>query len=189
MPDNEDGYGIDTDGHDPVLLVLPVYGYIHSGIALRAGSRLGQFSDPWDSGVAGVAYVTPKIWDYLSATPWTGSDEDIKVATSAITDHVSNYGHYLNGDVYTYHIQDWDGEYIESCGGFYDIDEAECNAAAVAHSTEHEPKCTGTLDRLSGMVEHDRECPLHEDAVEPACCARYGKDHDPASSVQGCQRG
>src|SRR5215469_11084127 len=44
------------------LLVLPVYGYEHSGIALTAGPRRYPFDCPWDSGVAGVAYVTPRIW-------------------------------------------------------------------------------------------------------------------------------
>ena len=161
LPDNEDGYGIDSDGHAPALLVLPVYGYIHSGIALRAGDRIGQFADPWDSGTAGVAYVTPKIWEYLTDRPWTGSDEDVALATEAITSHVSNFGHYLNGDVYEYRITDWDGEYIDSCSGFYDIDEVMKEANASASREVHEPKCTGTLERASGIVVHDRECPIH----------------------------
>ena len=143
------------------LLVLPVYGYIHSGIALRAGDRIGQFADPWDSGTAGVAYVTPKIWEYLTDRPWTGSDEDVALATEAITSHVSNFGHYLNGDVYSYRITDWDGEYIDGCGGFYDIDEVMKEANAAASREVHEPKCTGTLERASGIVVHDRECPIH----------------------------
>ncbi len=161
LPENKDGYGIDSDGHQPALLVLPVYGYIHSVVALRAGDRPGQFADPWDSGVAGVAYVTPKIWEYLSATPWTGSEEDIARATQAIASHVSDYGHYLNGDVYCYLVEDWDGEYIDSRGGFYDFDECEQAAAEAANDSEHERKCTGTLERTSGTIAHEGDCPVH----------------------------
>jgi hypothetical protein len=60
------------------LATIPVYAYIHSGIALRAGE---SFSDPWDSGCLGLAYVTQQNWKETQGdVEWTGSDDQLKIA-------------------------------------------------------------------------------------------------------------
>lgn len=162
LPDNEDGYGIDAEDTEAALIVLPVWVYEHSGISLRAGTRSYPFDDRWDSAQAGVAYITPTIWAYLSNDPWTGSDDQIERATKSIVEHVEVYGHWCNGDIYRYLIEDFDGEYIDSVGDWYDYDECEAEARSVAENTEHQLKCTGHLDRPSGEIEHDdRSCPIH----------------------------
>lgn len=160
---NRDERGRFAKGYESVraLVLLPVYVYDHSGISLQAGSRTYPFSDRWDSAQCGVAYVTPENWKQLSDKPWTGNDAQVDRAEREIKSLVRDYGRYCNGDVYSFAIEDFDGEYVESCGGFYDYDECEKEARWTAEHTEHEPKCTGTLERPSGLIIHDRECAIH----------------------------
>jgi len=145
------------------LVVAPVYMIDHSGIALRAGRDFSD-CDPgdWDSGQAGLAYVTPQIWADTQGQPWTGSEADREQAYRLITGDVETYGQYVNGEVYGYTITDpIDGEEVEACWGIYGYSEAEDEAKQVAESLTHEPKCTGTLNHRSGQVEHAGACPLH----------------------------
>jgi hypothetical protein len=143
------------------LVVLPVYAMIHSGIALS----LGAYGDPWDSGILGVAYVTPQIWEETQGQPWTGSEADREQARRLIAGDVKVYGMYLNGETYGYTVTDpVDGEEVDACWGFYGFETAEEEANASAASLTHEPKCTGTLNHRSGQVEHASACPLHAPA-------------------------
>jgi hypothetical protein len=143
------------------LMVLPVHGYDHGGLVLRAGSRAGQFGDPWDSGVAGLAYVTPQNWKDTQGTTWTGGEADQEQARKLIESDVDTYTQYLNGEVYGYTITDSDGEEVDSCWGYYGLDYVTSEAAAIAAGMEHEPKCTGTLNRRTGQLEHTGACPFH----------------------------
>lgn len=147
--------------HEGALVVMPVYAYEHSGIALRAADA-DPFHDPWDSGVLGLAYVTPKNWEETQGGVFSGSDGDIEQAKRLIKSEVDVYGMYLNGECYWYAIKDFDGEVVDSCGGYIGFDDVEKEAVRLAKELEHEPKCTGTLNRASSQVEHTRECPIHK---------------------------
>lgn len=141
------------------LAVLPVYMMDHGGIALSTGS----FHDPWDSGQLGVAYVTPQNWaETQGEMDWTGSPAQLVLAQELIKSEVEVYGQYLNGEVYGYRILDpLDGEEQESLWGLYGYEYAMKEAAEAAEGLEHEAKCTGTLNRRTGKVEHAGACPLH----------------------------
>lgn len=144
------------------LLVLPVWGYEHGQLALKAGDRTGQFGDRWDSGLAGLAYVTPQNWKDTQGTEWAGDDNDLDIAARLIADDVDVYTQYLTGDVYGYIITDpVDGEEIDSLWSLYGLDYAIEEAKEAAQAAEHEPKCTGTLNHKTGDIEHTGTCPLH----------------------------
>ena len=105
IADNEQRYNGDPDelkeeGYD----LRPIYAYIHSGIVLSLG-RGGQFSDQFDSGLAGFAAVQGKF------TP-----EQEK----ALEYYIKDFNELAEGSVYGYeiHKNDEDDTIVENCGGF-----------------------------------------------------------------------
>lgn len=163
LPGAADGrYGIDAAEGEPALLVLPVWVYDHSDISFSAGARSWPFDDRWDSAQAGVAYMTAAHWANLDGKPWTGSDEQVARATEVLQQEVVTYGRYVNGEVYGYTVTDWDGEQVDGpVGGFIGYESAQEEANMAADNEKHTVKCTGTLNRASGEVEHGRPCPVH----------------------------
>lgn len=97
-------------------VVVPVYMYIHSGVALS----LQDFNDPWDSGIGFMAYISKaKLREEYNTKRVTKSVLDR--AMSALKAEVEIFGAYLNGDVYGCIVYDENGEYKESCFGFYEM--------------------------------------------------------------------
>lgn len=103
-------------------VVLPVWGYDHSGLAMTAGYRTYPFDDPWDSGLLG--------WIYAKLGT-NGIDDHVKLI--GILEHeVETFAQYFSGDVYDYVIEKeetWTNpagetmvtwECVDSCYGFYD---------------------------------------------------------------------
>lgn len=94
-------------------VVLPVYCYQHGNITFRCSS----FSDPWDSGMVGYAYMTT---EQISELGWPKGKRGRKAAAEEyIRRMVGLMAAYANGDVYGFSIFDKDGEPIEGCGGYY----------------------------------------------------------------------
>lgn len=102
-------------------IVLPVYMYEHSGIALSTGS----FNNPWDSGQVGWIYITH---DDIENAYGELSEKTIKIAEKCLKSEVEIYSQYLNGDVYGFLLKkiaecdcckSKEEEVIDSCWGFY----------------------------------------------------------------------
>lgn len=93
---------------DAVAEVLPCYLYDHSGITMSTG----RFSCPWDSGLVGFIWATHK----------TATEKGVEVEKLAevLEGEVAVYAQYLEGDVYGFSIED--GDYENSCWGFYGLD-------------------------------------------------------------------
>lgn len=70
------------------FIIRPFYAYIHSGISVS----LGDFSDPWDSGVAGFAWYEPY------------DDETMEDAERYFKEDFSVYDDYVCGYYNEYHI-------------------------------------------------------------------------------------
>ena len=108
-------------------VVLPVYLYDHSGLALAAH----PFSCHWDSGQVGWIYAAySDIRNYFGVRKVDG--EILAKAKAALTGEVEEYSSYLSGDVYEYHVKD-ENEVIESCYGYiggYDAAIADAKSAA-----------------------------------------------------------
>ena len=101
---------------DTLYIWLPVYMYEHSGVALNTGG----FSCPWDSGQVGYVFVA------RDSDTIQGMNEEAVFAN--LRSEIETYSLYLNGEVYTYSVEEWDeemGEWVdtyEGCGGFYGHD-------------------------------------------------------------------
>ncbi len=118
-----------TDDHitkaynDKENLAFKVYAMIHSGIGLR----LYPYECQWDSGCSGIIYATKEK---------IRSEYGVKNITRKIREKVrenfaaelETFQAYLNGFVYGYVILDADDNHLDSCYGYYSIEDAETAA-------------------------------------------------------------
>lgn len=100
-------------------IILPVYMYHHSGIALS----LSPFGCPWDSGIGFVAYVKKSTLRNEYHTKRVTKDV-IERATNYLRGEIEDYDHYLNGEIYNVDVTDEEGKDVESCGGFLGLESA-----------------------------------------------------------------
>ena len=115
---------------NPEALIVPIYKYEHSGIALSTGA----FSCPWDSGQCGYAVISAdkiaKEWPLSDMHPTPEAQRE--AARKCIDAEVETYSAYCNGDVYGYIIEDEDGEQLDACFGFYGATEEALKAGEEA---------------------------------------------------------
>ena len=116
------------------VAVTTVCAYDHGEISFTTGERTGCFADPWDSGVAGLAYVTRENWKETQGTGWTGSDEQIARAREMIASDVAVYGQWANGECFSYTVTDAAGEELAYLGGIIGLDNATEEAREAADS-------------------------------------------------------
>ena len=106
---------------DDNIVMLPLYLYDHSGIAISTSS----FACPWDSGQVGYVYTTKERCDEL------GINYNIDNVEKMLNDEVELYNTYLQGNVFGFEIVEYDEEYgneydvVDSCWGFYGTDMKE----------------------------------------------------------------
>lgn len=102
--------------HD-VALVLPVWGYEHGALSVGAGSRTGQYADPWDSGLAGLVYISAQ----QVKAEWTDhgvdlTNDDLEAVLRA---EVAEYDAWTRGEVYGYVVEH---TFDEATQGWREID-------------------------------------------------------------------
>jgi len=108
---------------------LPVYMYDHSGITISTK----PFSCPWDSGQIGEIWVDKqKVRDEYRVRAVTSNIR--KRVEGILRGEIETLDQYLRGDVYYYVVKDKDGDTVDSCHGFYDIDECIAQAQAAAQA-------------------------------------------------------
>lgn len=103
---------------EDACFVAPLYLMDHSGLSMS----LGSFSCPWDSGQVGFIYTTPARMKHVGVT-----DGEVK---AALASEVRVYDQYLQGDVWSYVIEDRDGDVVDSCCGFFGHEYAESEGRA-----------------------------------------------------------
>lgn len=116
----------------PDYWYYPVYGYVHSGVALS----LKPFSCSWDSGMAG--YVAVK-------RPSRGGEWRTRKAFLAYLEaEIQTFNDYLAGDCYGYEVVETDTDtVVDSCWGFIGFDHETSGlyeagkAACDSHQAEH----------------------------------------------------
>lgn len=124
--------------------VFPIRAYIHSGVALSLSSS-GQFSDPWDSGQIGFVFAAKDEWKYR-----TRERKRCVSAFKAASTYVETWNQYLRGDVWGYEISDADGEFVDSCWGFYGLEYAKQEATgAVPNETSCPSDCAELEETLA----------------------------------------
>jgi len=104
--------------------ILPLYLYDHGGITISTGA----FNCPWDSGQVGYIYLSDEDarrefgWKCITA-------KRREYLRELLRNEVDTYDNYLRGAVYSFELLDEDGEWIDSCSGFYG-DDPESNGMA-----------------------------------------------------------
>lgn len=111
---------------------LPLYLYDHSGITIRTG----PFSCPWDSGQVGWIYCDrATILKEYSRKRLTKAL--LARIASYLESEVTTYDQYLTGDVYGF-IVEQDGEHVDSCWGFYGMEDVKAEGRASAEGWQQE---------------------------------------------------
>ena len=98
-------------------IALPLYLYDHSGITMATT----PFGCRWDSGKVGYIYLSKaKAREEYGYKLITKARREKLL--SYLKSEVNEYDQYITGDVYSFEVQDENGEHIDSCGGFYGQD-------------------------------------------------------------------
>lgn len=100
------------NSYNPVL-VLPINRYEHSGVRYYIGSDQG-----WDVTVCGFYIICKE--DIEGIDPKYSSVEEL---TKMVEGELTDYNKYCNGEIYHYELLDKEGEFEDSCGGFYNIED------------------------------------------------------------------
>ena len=105
-----------------------VWMYDHSGVTVCTAEEnpWGSGWMAWDSGLAGVIVVDKN----KAKKEWT---TDTKARAEKWLDgEIANLDTYCRGEIYGYEVLNADGEEIDSCWGFYDLDECIAEAKGYA---------------------------------------------------------
>jgi len=100
------------------IIMLPLYLYDHSGVTMSTK----PFSCPWDSGQIGYIYVTLEDVRREWSCKRVSAKRRVQ-AEQRLVAEVEVYNGYLRGDVYGYTILDENDHVVDSCWGFYGLDE------------------------------------------------------------------
>lgn len=90
--------------------IFPLRAHVHSGVALSLSDAGYPFNDAWDSGWIG--------WVYVAKSQARLRKSALKIAEGI----VGAWNQYLSGDVYGFVVEDWQGNQLDSCWGFYGIE-------------------------------------------------------------------
>lgn len=119
----------------------------HSGLTLYEGSGAHPCdSGGWDSGRIGFALVNREAaMKEFSTKRITKKIKDKCLAI--LRNELDTYNKYVNGEVYGFVVEDEDGEHLDSCWGFYELDDCkkEAQAAAMCNS----PKLEALLETVA----------------------------------------
>ena len=123
-----------------------LYLYDHSGITISTR----PFSCPWDSGQVGYIYVSKeKVRKEYGIKRIT--EEWKNKILSYLDGEVETFDQYLRGDVYSFTIEDDNGDVINSCGGFYGDDFVE---NGMADHIDHEDLGLSSHEELVEMLKN-----------------------------------
>jgi hypothetical protein len=148
---------------------LPLYLYDHSGISMSTNKNY-PFNCPWDSGQVGVIYITlddiraemarPKPLKKGQKNPDLAPIKHITKADrerviQMLESEVSVYNSYLTGDVYGWEVIDPDGEFIDSCWGYYGYKEIDYMIQEAQKSVDYdaEKRYSAEIDDRSHALE------------------------------------
>ena len=109
------------------FLILPLRLYDHSGISISVSSSY-PFNCPWDSMQVGFIYCTKEDIkeNYLVKNNYVKriTKKILNKAEEELKQEVKTYNQYLNGEVFGFVVEDSEEKHIDSCYGFYDVEEA-----------------------------------------------------------------
>ena len=135
------------------IVILPLYLYDHSGLAISTT----PFNCNWDSGQIGFIYAKKGFEDlsdeqigFIYAEKGA-SDEQL---AANMVSEVKNYSQYLSGDIYCYLVRDEEGDIVDSCGGYYDKEQAEDDGNSSLNNLNEEAKAENQkIDELEAKIK------------------------------------
>lgn len=95
---------------EKVLVIYPITKYEHSNVKYFRGVRKG-----FDYSLCGMYVITDKTQKEIGVEP-----KDFEKVVDA---EIEVYNHYVNCEVYGFELRDEEGSFVDSCWGFYDIEE------------------------------------------------------------------
>lgn len=115
---------IDEDGHINAdgMVYAKVFCYEHGLVALSVAES-NPYSCPFDSALFGIIACTEEEAKKWLMAESIGENEHTRILNNFKAE-MEDLEHYINGEVYGYEIEDKDGKVIDSCYGFYSVDEA-----------------------------------------------------------------
>lgn len=114
-----------------MYLVLGLKLYDHSGIWMNTVTERWWWHAGWDSMQVGWIYVS-----YLDIDHEYGevNDDTIARTTKCLLGEVEAYSQFISGQVYGYVVKDRNGEWLDSCWGYYGHDFKTNGLLETAHS-------------------------------------------------------
>jgi len=113
-------------------VILPLYLMDHSGLTIRTDPGVFQMIDSagWDWGQVGLIYARDHAIqkEYGCKRITRKIEAEVKKVLEA---EVEVYNQFLQGDVYGYVIEDDDNQHLDSCWGFYGLEEVKKEAQQV----------------------------------------------------------
>lgn len=137
------------------FIIRPFYAYIHSGICVS----LGDFADPWDSGVAGFAWYEPY------------ECETMEDAERCFKNDFSIYDDYIRGCYNEYHITSFEKKNgVWSC-----YDDFWSFETSFEDAWEH--NCEKMNDRVKNFAEEDKNLVRQEIDIDDEEVLDYLTDY------------
>lgn len=132
------------------IVSLPLFLYEHSGMTISTDNTRYPFNCRWDSMQVGYIYVTK---EKIKAEYGNAGKKSIERAIKCMVGEVKEYDNYLTGNVYSYVIEDEQGENIDSCSGFFgDYDNEDFGALTEARSAVDYHTNDGTTDSAGQVL-------------------------------------
>lgn len=98
-------------------IVLPVWKYEHSGVCFKA-EESNPFNDPWDSGLAGVIYISREDARQTLGVKKLSAGA-VEKMEEIMRSEVDMWSAYADGEVYEYILLDSDDNVIDSIQEVY----------------------------------------------------------------------
>ena len=95
---------------EKVLAIYPIVKYEHGGVVYKIGTIHG-----FDYSNNGFYIITEKTQEEMGT-----SKKDFE---KVVKQELEVFNKWVNGEVYQYCLFDDDGEVVDSCGGYYDIED------------------------------------------------------------------
>jgi hypothetical protein len=144
---------IQSKTQDTSVIALPVFAFIHGSVTLNTGG----FDCPWDSGQCGIIYITKdKVRETFKVKRI--STTLLKQVRETLQSEVKTYSQYLSGEVYGYRILNDQNEEVDSCWGFYGLENVEAEAKeALQRALDYIPPSPEALAALNAGIESAKQ--------------------------------
>lgn len=151
---------------DQDTIWLPVYAYEHGAIMYRA-AQSNPFHCKWDSGMVGLIYMT-KVEVRNEYGVKRISPKLREQVLKRLRSEVEEWSSWANGEVYSFTIEDENGEFVDSCGGWIgDPDLAMSEGISFAQDVCRNDR-KRRQDRLKELIRNHVPLPMREKELAAA---------------------